>query len=82
MPFFAAIFSLKPHPTLRAIIKIFPCLIATISTTLKVTAITDENVYILHMLYLLSDLDSYLDYDYEEARQCFKNMLQAEECKL
>ncbi len=79
---FSLLRTLKPQPTLWAIIKIFRSLIATITTTLKDTAITDENVYILQMLYLLLDLDSYLDYDYEEARQCFKNMLQAEKCKL
>ena len=45
------------------------------------TAITDENVYILQMLYLLSDLDSYLDYDYEEARQCFLKFIESHNIK-
>ena len=33
------------------------------------------------MLYLLSDLDSYLDYDYEEARQCFLKFIESHNIK-
>lgn len=43
--------------------------------------ITDKNVYILQMLYLLSDLDSYLDYDYKEARQCFLKFIESHNIK-
>ena len=45
------------------------------------TTVTDDNVYILQMLYLLSDLDSYLDYDYEEARQCFLKFIESHNIK-
>ena len=33
--------------------------------------ITKENVYVLQMLELLKNLDAYLDYSYEEAREKF-----------
>ena len=36
-----------------------------------VVPITKENVYVLHMLELLKNLDAYLDYSYEEARERF-----------
>jgi predicted transcriptional regulator of viral defense system len=35
------------------------------------TSITDDNVYILQMLDLLSNLDNYSDYDYEDIRKYF-----------
>ncbi|MBR1624023.1 MAG: hypothetical protein IJ675_08985 [Pseudobutyrivibrio sp.] len=43
--------------------------------------ITDENVYVLQMLDLLSNLDAYLDYDYEEARKCFLKFIQLHDIK-
>lgn len=36
-----------------------------------VVEITKENVYVLQMLELLKNLDAYLDYSYEEARDKF-----------
>ena len=36
-----------------------------------VVQITNENVYVLQMLELLKNLDAYLDYSYEEAREKF-----------
>ena len=36
-----------------------------------VVPITKENVYVLQMLELLKNLDAYLDYSYEEARERF-----------
>ena len=36
-----------------------------------VVRITGENVYVLQMLELLKNLDAYLDYSYEEAREKF-----------
>ena len=40
-------------------------------------SITNENVYILQMLDLLSNLDTYSDYDYEDARKCFLKYIEA-----
>lgn len=40
-------------------------------------SITNENVYILQMLDLLSNLDTYSDYDYEVARICFLKYINA-----
>lgn len=34
-------------------------------------SITNENVHILQMLDLLSNLDTYSDYDYDDVRKCF-----------
>lgn len=40
-------------------------------------SITNENVYILQMLDLLSNLDTYSDYDYEDARKYFLKYIEA-----
>ena len=41
----------------------------------------EENVYVLQMLDLLSNLDSYLDYDYDEARKCFQKYIESHNIK-
>ena len=40
-------------------------------------SITNENVYILQMLDLLSNLDTYSDYNYKDARKCFLKYIEA-----
>ncbi|SHI99877.1 DUF6088 family protein [Pseudobutyrivibrio xylanivorans] len=46
-----------------------------------IVSIDESNVYVLQMLDLLSELDSYLDYDYEEARKCFIKFIEAHNIK-
>lgn len=43
--------------------------------------INEKNVYVLQMLDLLSNLDSYLDYDYDEARKCFQKYIELHNIK-
>lgn len=40
-------------------------------------SITNENVHILQMLDLLSNLDTYSDYDYDDVRKCFLKYIEA-----
>ena len=40
-----------------------------------IAEINEENVYVLQMLELLKNLDSYLDYTYEEAREKFSEYI-------
>lgn len=42
-----------------------------------IVQITKENVYVLQMLELLKNLDAYLDYSYEEAREKFAEYISA-----
>lgn len=46
-----------------------------------VVHITKENVYVLQMLELLKNLDAYLDYSYEEARERFAEYISLHEIK-
>ena len=41
----------------------------------SIVPITKENVYVLQMLDLLKNLDAYLDYSYEEAREKFSEFI-------
>ena len=46
-----------------------------------IVPITNENVYVLQMLELLKNLDAYLDYSYEEARERFADYISIHEIK-